>query len=746
MREYIVTCKTKEDLQSLYDDMETPGGNLYIPDREVELVHRRLISRNTHYMLTDEEAELVSQDERVLGVELNWEDAGIKVVSNYTISGESDIPEASPSYTIDSNRWSKSTNNNNSHRPWSMLRCRNQQTFSNWGDDGIQSIDYECLFTSTGKNVDVVIFDGCIDPEHPEFDANEDGSTGGTRVNQFNWFSLNPQVTGGSAGTYLYTDGGNGDYTTGGQQESDNNHGCHVAGTVAGNRFGWAREANIYNINIYGTAPSLTGYYIDYVREWHNTKDVNPETGKKNPTITNHSYIFAATFPHSDIYQVTYRNKTYTTSTSFTTNQLLEWGIETIGSEVYECPIRSTAYEADIADAVADGILFVACAGNSDFEVDVQGGLDYDNEILRRTGGAAGSGTTNINNYNRGASPGALPGVINVGAIDANVTEEKASYSQTGPGIDIFAPGSNVISSVHSGGVNDGRVSGYRIVKYNGTSMASPQVCGVLACLLEHWPRMTQDEAFAYVNRLNPWSQNFLATKDQLVDAGRQTTTIQVTASGSTNYTFSGDVSGSDPNFTVTEGEIIRFELNCPSHPFILKWDSTGGSYNGDSGYDHDLMNFSNDANYPGPTEIGLPNILHEDASGNITYDSTMFQKTSGTLIFDTRGMTEGTYYYQCASHGNMFGEININPDTSQRSLHGAENTHLRMPSIRKVPNPTGATYIGAETTSQITWPRLDNKFRAILYEPIAGGDIDQDIHPSYMIYPRHPIWHRNPQ
>ena len=28
MKEYIVTCKTHEDLQSLYDDMETPGGSL----------------------------------------------------------------------------------------------------------------------------------------------------------------------------------------------------------------------------------------------------------------------------------------------------------------------------------------------------------------------------------------------------------------------------------------------------------------------------------------------------------------------------------------------------------------------------------------------------------------------------------------------------------------------------------------------------------------------------------------------
>ena len=69
MNEYIVTCKSYEDLENLYDDMETPGGSLYIPDREVELVHRRSISRNTHYMLTEDEAEQVGNDPRVIACE-----------------------------------------------------------------------------------------------------------------------------------------------------------------------------------------------------------------------------------------------------------------------------------------------------------------------------------------------------------------------------------------------------------------------------------------------------------------------------------------------------------------------------------------------------------------------------------------------------------------------------------------------------------------------------------------------------
>ena len=69
-REWIVTLHRKEDLQSFYDDMETPGGNLFIPDRAVELTNRRLISRNTHYMLTDDEVELLKSDDRVWDCDL----------------------------------------------------------------------------------------------------------------------------------------------------------------------------------------------------------------------------------------------------------------------------------------------------------------------------------------------------------------------------------------------------------------------------------------------------------------------------------------------------------------------------------------------------------------------------------------------------------------------------------------------------------------------------------------------------
>ena len=93
MNEYIVTCRSYEDLENLYDDMETPGGSLYIPDRAVGLVHRRSISRNTHYMLTEEEAAEVRKDERVIACERPAKHRGL--VPDYLWTQTGDLEKTS---------------------------------------------------------------------------------------------------------------------------------------------------------------------------------------------------------------------------------------------------------------------------------------------------------------------------------------------------------------------------------------------------------------------------------------------------------------------------------------------------------------------------------------------------------------------------------------------------------------------------------------------------------------------------
>ena len=54
---YMVTLKDSADLDDFYTDMETPGGDLYIPDREVGVHNKREISRTTEYWLTEEESD-----------------------------------------------------------------------------------------------------------------------------------------------------------------------------------------------------------------------------------------------------------------------------------------------------------------------------------------------------------------------------------------------------------------------------------------------------------------------------------------------------------------------------------------------------------------------------------------------------------------------------------------------------------------------------------------------------------------
>ena len=68
MKEYIVTLHQRSDLENFYDDMETPGSPGYVPDRECHCCNRRPISRNTHYMLNDDEVKEIEKDSRVRSI------------------------------------------------------------------------------------------------------------------------------------------------------------------------------------------------------------------------------------------------------------------------------------------------------------------------------------------------------------------------------------------------------------------------------------------------------------------------------------------------------------------------------------------------------------------------------------------------------------------------------------------------------------------------------------------------------
>ena len=92
--------------------------------------------------------------------------------------------------------------------------------------------------------------------------------------------------------------------------------------------------------------------------------------------------------------------------------------------------------------------------------------------------------------------PASLDGVISVSAVDLNL--QKATYSNFGSFVDVAAPGGDTSADLNGDGFGDGVLSTlgndqgeffYRF--YQGTSMATPHVAGVLALMLAVNPNLT---------------------------------------------------------------------------------------------------------------------------------------------------------------------------------------------------------------------------------------------------------------
>jgi hypothetical protein len=478
MKEYVVTLRNRSDIDAFYDDMESVGGDLYIPNRRVDIAQLREISRNTHYYLTDEEAVQLRNDPRVLAVELLPSALGVEPVPHWTQSGNFE-----KSATIDTN-----------DKNWGLYRIASGTTLSNWGTNGVFTQTTQTVnTTSSGKNVDVVIVDSHINPNHPEFAVNADG-TGGSRANQYDWFTHSAYLGYTTTGTYSYA-------------SVSSNHGTHVAGTVAGNTQGWARDANIYNMEFNyagGNGPSgdWTLYIFDYLRAFHLNKPINPITGRRNPTVTNHSWGYSyGSVSLSSISSVTYRG---TTTAVTGTDPQKKITLEANGVPVpastylYRPPARVTALDADIQDAIDDGVIVISSAGNSYWNCATAAAADYNNSVT--------AGSTLF--HSLGSSPGAADNVICVGSLGVSTQEYKSEFSNYGSRVDIWAPGSNIVSGVYDTSaasefgitlVNDPRNASFRLGSISGTSMSSPQVTGCVACLTENQPSLTQSEVLAYL-------------------------------------------------------------------------------------------------------------------------------------------------------------------------------------------------------------------------------------------------------
>ena len=476
---HIVTLHKKEDLEGFYTEMEDKGFRLNM---------KRPISRNTQYWMTEEQAVELRKDSRVWDVELleslKWERNANR--EPYTISGD----------------FGKNSLGGPLVRQWGQVHCA-----GNDGQRGKGTYGYnDVLNTSVdifdnGEHVDVVI---CDDPVSYDSEEWYSPSKGVSRFVQYQWFNeLNSIVNS------IDDDGQTeptGTITYGTNAATPEYHGIHVAGTAAGQFYGWANESNIYNLTVTDPWPSgqiLPPYLIfDYLRAFHLNKPINPITGYRNPTISNHSYggFFtvnnddALTF--ADINYIVYRGVQYNAGnpgpsgwTSLGVQQ--DFGVQYI--DKYNS--HSAGIAADVEDAIEDGVVVVGSAGNRDMHVAKFNDQDWNNIIS----------TTSITQYYcRGSWPNTHDsGAINVGSLSNEDDFRKSSFSNFGPGLDIFAPGSFIYSSFGNTGGNDTKYtqgSGNYKGNISGTSMAAPQVTGVLACAASRKERFTQDDARKYLN------------------------------------------------------------------------------------------------------------------------------------------------------------------------------------------------------------------------------------------------------
>lgn len=263
-REYVVTLKNKDELDNFYQDMETVGTFDYVPSRAVECAKKREISRNTHYLISNEEAAVLRNDPRVEAVTLVAKLQGVK----------------STLHADQTATWSKANSIAVDQKNWALYRSGLESNIEGWGSEtGTGNQETTVKFTATGENVDVVVLDEIAFADHIEFAG---------RMQEYDWFANHNLA--------VWPANPNANYAYSGYS-GDNNHATHVASIIGGATQGWARGSTLFNLRhdssgVNGDAGAYTpsDLIIDYIREFHASKSVNTETGYVNPTLVNCSW------------------------------------------------------------------------------------------------------------------------------------------------------------------------------------------------------------------------------------------------------------------------------------------------------------------------------------------------------------------------------------------------------------------------------------------------------------------------
>lgn len=667
VKEYVVSLEKGIDYDQFWSEMETSTNGLeFVPDRVVDIVNNRDGStRNCHYALTPEEAQVLKKDPRVLDVDIP-----------VTHKDHVKLTPFSTTQTGNFTKPSSQSDSNNPYLNWGLIRHTN--TTNVYGTSLTTPLSY--VYDLDGTGVDVVISDTGLQVDHPEFQD----AQGNSRVQQINWYTASG-ISGTQSPNHYR------DYA---------GHGTHVAGTVAGKTYGWAKNSRIYSVKVRGlegSGDAGTGISaidcMDVIKLWHRNKAVDPETGYKRPTIVNMSWGY--TIPYQFITGGNYRGTPWSGSSPD-----MAKGMYYLRASSY----RDTATDVDLDELLDEGVIVCVAAGNNSHKIDVLGGLDYNNYWIY-------GGTENIY-YHRGCSPFSTRAII-VGSLNnapySTTLDKKASYSNGGPGISIYSAGTYIMSSTST--VNEFPLGSYVTAPYyantsfrqmnlTGTSMASPQVCGIGALYLQQNPSANSSVLKSIIQANGTFTVYSSGLTDDYSNVDSQW-------GGNTKVIYINTISTSNAANTTANTSAVR-----------AIWSGTGGWSTASFITNSVITNRKN-----GKTSVL---IVGADSLG-ANYKPEVLNTLSGRLIAQGYTPTTANTYASLPSDLSSYGQIwdvniNINGD-------GTELTATEKTKYTNYLQQGGALFLMGENSSGASsgWDARNISLSNFITE-LGGGSVATNL------------------
>lgn len=273
--------------------------------------------------------------------------------------------------------------------------------------------------------------------------------------------------------------------------------------------------------------------------------------------------------------------------------------------------ISPGSYEQSVLDAIDYFIEYAGYDENDDPVGPIQGGIVVF---------ASGNSNSSADYY-----PGFYEPVVSVAASNHN--DQKASYSNFGPHIDITAPGGD--SGHHVVSTLPGNNYGANF--YWGTSMAAPHVSGVVGLVASKYPGLTNDEVMARV----------LFSADD-IDA-ENPGFIDELGSGRINAFRSLEQDDGVPPAAITD---LAQEGLAAENEITLTWTAPGSSDDEGQAFRY-YLRYSEDP----ITEENF-----DDAEEYLDIPSPQFAGETETVV--VRGLTPQTEYYFAVKSSDIFSNV----------------------------------------------------------------------------------------